>query len=129
MGATETIATIRTQLTELVDRANDRETALLAHQIHRCLQELELEHCKAAADLESQFREERVKLVTELKALLPQAARERDEARAKAKELEARNLALETRIKAMEPKAGAPKVEPKPVNVRAPVSSRDFDVR
>ena len=129
MGATETIAVIRTQLTQLVDRANDRDTALLAHQIRQCLQELESEQRKAAAELESRFREERVQLVNELKALLPQAARERDEARAKARELEAKNLALEARIKVLEPKVGAPRHEPKPLNVRAPVSSADFDVR
>jgi hypothetical protein len=129
MGAIETSAVIRTLLSQLVARVNDQETALLAQQFQRYLQELEAEHRKEAADLESQLREEKTQLVAELKVLLPQAAKERDEARARARELEAKNQALETRIKVLEPKAGAPKSEPRPVNMRAPVSSQDFDVR
>ena len=129
MGTAETIAAIKMLSIQLVDRVSDDETAHLVQQIQRHLQELESEQLKAAADLESQFREEKAQLVAELKALLPLAAQERDEARAKARELEAKNLALEARIKALELKTGVPRQEPKPLNVRAPISSRDFDVR
>lgn len=129
MGAIETIGAIRTLLVQLIDAANDLETAHLGQQIQRHLQELEMNQRKDIAEIESQFREEKSQLVSELKALLPQAAKERDEARAKARELEAKNQALETRIKALEPKIGAPKIDPRPLNLRTPVSSRDFDVR
>jgi chromosome segregation ATPase len=128
MGSVETNAAIRMLFAQLVERVNDPEVALLVQQVQRHLQEHEKVLRQELSELESQFREERAQLVAELKALLPQAARERDEARAKARELEAKNLALETRIKALEPKAGLPKQEPKPLSVRAPISSRDFDV-
>jgi len=129
MGANETSAVIRTLLPQLIERANEPEVTSLLQQIQRYLHELESEYRQEATDLELRLREEKAHLVGELKALLPLAAKERDEARARARELEAKNQALEARIKALEPKAAAPRQEPKPLNLRTPISSRDFDVR
>lgn len=118
MGTIETNAAIGTLLTQLIDRVNDHETALLVQQIQRYLQELETERRREATGLESQLREEKAQLVAELRALLPQAAKERDEARAKVRELEAK-------IQTLEKTVGAQKREPNPVKLRTITPSDD----
>jgi len=130
MGSLETIAAIRTLSAQLAARVGNQEIAPLMQQIQRYVQEVDSESRIAIGQLELQLMEERTQLVKELKALLPQAGRERDEARARAKELEARVRELETKLKVLESKAAAaPRPEAKPLNVRVPVSSQDFEVR